>query len=521
MNPRFGPIPQALTATLVLALLASGLQLPLLDLDEGAFTEATREMLENREFLFITLNGEPRPDKPILIYWLQAAAVSLLGQKEWVWRLPSVIASLFWMLAVWRFARERMPEELALQASLLTLTSAGVSIISHAATADALFNLWLTLTAFDMARYFEEGDRARARRVWLWMGLGFLTKGPAAVVLPALPAVWHAWRERRLALLWQALRLPSGWLLFLATALPWYVLVWWLHGPELVLEFLLDHNLGRFTRTMESHGGYLWFYLLALPLVLLPASGLLLELFSRRTVLLQQAWVRFGLRWLAVSFVVFSLSSTQLPHYMLYGLPLLFPMLASLGEKTQAWKHPLPVLLVAAFPAALWLGLALASPALIRDLPPKSHEAWLFSADPDLFFLQWPWLALALGLTLLLLWWLRHRPLQGVIAAGVVHVLVLHQVILPVITRLQQEPVRQAALIARAAGASVVAWKTYMPSFSVYRQAVTPYRPPEAGEWVFTRKAVLPEFYRQTSPQAWEPVYDEGAYVLLRPAERP
>ena len=76
---------------------------PLLDVDEGAFSEATREMLASGNLVSTTLDGEPRHDKPILIYWLQAASVSLLGLDELALRLPSAIAAALWALALYRF----------------------------------------------------------------------------------------------------------------------------------------------------------------------------------------------------------------------------------------------------------------------------------------------------------------------------------------------------------------------------------------------------------------------------------
>src|SRR4029079_18074679 len=66
---------------------------PLFDVDEGAFSEATLEMFPRGEFLLTYLHGEPRYDKPILIYWLQAASVSLLGVSELAFRLPSALWS--------------------------------------------------------------------------------------------------------------------------------------------------------------------------------------------------------------------------------------------------------------------------------------------------------------------------------------------------------------------------------------------------------------------------------------------
>src|SRR5690349_21187030 len=86
--------------TVLLTLIAVTLSLllwlghaPLFDVDEGAFSQATLEMFQRGDFLSTYLNGEPRYDKPILVYWLQAAAVTLIGPSEWAFRLPSAICA--------------------------------------------------------------------------------------------------------------------------------------------------------------------------------------------------------------------------------------------------------------------------------------------------------------------------------------------------------------------------------------------------------------------------------------------
>ena len=81
---------------------------PLFDVDEGAFGEATREMLASGDWLSTTLNGAPRFDKPILIYWLQAASAAVFGLGEFALRLPSALAALAWIAAIGRFASERL-----------------------------------------------------------------------------------------------------------------------------------------------------------------------------------------------------------------------------------------------------------------------------------------------------------------------------------------------------------------------------------------------------------------------------
>src|SRR5260370_24168431 len=78
---------------------------PLFDVDEGAFSQATLEMFQRGDFLSTYLNGEPRYDKPILIYWLQAASVALLAPRELPLRLPSALCATSWPSPPYPFLR--------------------------------------------------------------------------------------------------------------------------------------------------------------------------------------------------------------------------------------------------------------------------------------------------------------------------------------------------------------------------------------------------------------------------------
>ena len=78
---------------------------PLFDVDEGAFSQATLEMFQRQDFLTTFLNGAPRYDKPILVYWLQAASVTLLGPTELAFRLPSALCATLWVLLTYLFVK--------------------------------------------------------------------------------------------------------------------------------------------------------------------------------------------------------------------------------------------------------------------------------------------------------------------------------------------------------------------------------------------------------------------------------
>src|SRR3981081_1154276 len=103
----------ALLLICVLAWLPGFFTLPPLDRDESRFAQATKQMLESRDFVDIQLGGEARYEKPVGIYWLQAASTAVLGSglrdQIWTYRVPSLVGALtavaatFWLVRA--FAR--------------------------------------------------------------------------------------------------------------------------------------------------------------------------------------------------------------------------------------------------------------------------------------------------------------------------------------------------------------------------------------------------------------------------------
>lgn len=491
--------------------------LPLFDLDEGAFAEATREMLQRGDFITTYLDGELRFDKPILIYWLQALAVAVIGVDEWAFRLPSALAASAWMLAVYRFGREHIDETTGVLAALLGMTSAAVVVIGRAATADALLNLWLALTLLTMYRHHQRPERRLVLLTFLFMGLGFLTKGPVAVAIPGAVSLLFFASTGHARQWLRAVFTPLGWLVFLAVAGPWYGLEYLDQGQAFIDGFFLKHNVGRFSDTMESHGGALYYYLLATPAVVLPWTGLLLAVVPTLGRVLADPLDCFLWIWFGLVFVLFSLSGTQLPHYILYGATPLFLLMARhrarLRSRWLAFAPPLALLaLVAALP---WL-----LPELLPQVRGDYERAMLGRSEAafDLLYHVSAWLGL--GLTLALALWRRLPPWQGLVLVGLVQVTALQASLGAAFAELQQAPVKRAAAVARGLDAPVVSYRIRMPSFSVYRGEITPpARPPAPGDVVYTRVDRLDDL------PAHETLSRQGGIALVRlegqPAERP
>lgn len=480
---------------------------PLFDLDEGAFSEATREMLLRGDLISPYLNGVPRFDKPAFIHWLQAAGVSLLGWNEFALRLPSAVAATLWLGVVYAAVRRLRDERSALWAAFTMAASLEISVMAKAATADALLNLFITSAMLSAFLYFRLGRPAYLYATYAAMALGFLTKGPVAVVIPLATTFLFYLSERRLGDWWRAVLHPRGLVLFALIALPWYVVQYAKEGEAFIQGFFFKHNLSRFQDPMEGHSGSLFYYLPVILIGVLPYTTVLLVTLARGRAILRDPLGRYLAIWFVFVLVLFSLSGTKLPHYIVYGYTALFVLMALWGEPwpRRGWLLLPPLLLfvlLLVLPELLTAALPYVRDAFARSM--LAEAAAEFSAAYRVYF------ALAALAMAGLMLWRPIAPRQALAAAGLATVFGLAQYVIPVVAAVQQAPIKEAALLARARAERVVMWRLNTPSFSVYSERLVARRAPRAGEVVLTKALYLADLGEV------EVLYQKHGIVLAR-----
>lgn len=251
---------------------------PLFDVDEGAFSEATREMLKSRNYLTTYLNGEPRFDKPILIYWLQLASISFFGINEFAFRLPSALASTLWAASIYLFAGRVLDRRAGFIAAAAMIPTLQITMIAKAAIADALLNSMLAISMFSIFLYYKERQQRFVLIAFAAIGLGTLTKGPVAILIPLVVSAIFFISQRETKTWLKAMFNPPGIALFLLIVLPWYTLEYLDQGMRFIEGFILKHNVERFSTPFEQHTGSIWYYLPVLLAGLTPSTGLILPL---------------------------------------------------------------------------------------------------------------------------------------------------------------------------------------------------------------------------------------------------
>ncbi len=316
------------------------------DSDEAFYADAAREMVASGDWVTPQYNYEPRFQKPVLYYWVTAAASLVLGENEMAARFWAAMAGLGLVLVTAAAGRRWYDEFTGLLAGAIVATNFGYFSIGRMALPDLPLAFCISLAIWAALVATLEQERSPRKFVLLAalaLGLGFLTKGPVGLIVPAIVIVPVLLIERRSIALTPS-DLVLGFIVLAGVAAPWYVVMWLRHGNEYLQGFFIGDNFERFATDRFNDPRPWWFYFPIVAGGLLPWTPLALVWLGPLT-----QWVRrrrdlgtIDLRlllWAALPLVFFSLSVGKQPRYILPVLPPLALLLASsIVERTQEWR---------------------------------------------------------------------------------------------------------------------------------------------------------------------------------------
>lgn len=332
-------------------------QIPPVDRDEARFAQATKQMLESKDFVDIRFQNEVRYKKPVGIYWLQAAAVKAgetLGVPQarttiWLYRLPSLSGAIGAVLLTYWAALVFVPRRAALFAALMMASSVLLGIEARIAKTDAMLLLTSVAAMGALARIYlasqtepqdDKGDWRQPAILWTAIAAGVLLKGPLVPMFVGLTVIVLSVVDKSARWLW-SLRPFAGivWLILLVS--PWFVAIIAKSGASFFVQAIGHDMLDKVASGQEAHGAPPGFYFLLFWVTFWPGAvlaGLAAPIVWKSRY---EPRTRFLLAWLLPSWLVFEAVMTKLPHYVLPLYPAIAIMIAgileSYGLTKQRW----------------------------------------------------------------------------------------------------------------------------------------------------------------------------------------
>lgn len=406
-----------------------GLFLDVMDVDASQYASISMEMLQGgnlEAWLQVQHRGTDYLDKPPLLFWLSTSSFWLFGMSNWAYKLPSFLAALAGIWAVYRFTRLYYGAQSGLHAAFILASCMGLMVICNDVRTDTVLLGFSACAVWQLAEYLEFKHWRNLLAGFSFIGLAMLAKGPIGLVMPAFAVGSHLLlrRDWKGIFKWQwlpglvvvaLLLAPMCWGLWQQFDLHPEKLVNGRYGVSGLRFFFWEQSFGRVTGENvwknDASGFYfmhvyLWAFLpwcLLLPLAIWQRAKDLARPSKHPSVP-----EFFALGGFLITFVALSQSQYKLPHYIFITLPWAAVLVASRPASRLSW--------VALYVAG-WLALAIAFFVLYFVFPTSNWLIWgitlvssvmlirrviqnPFPADPSILVQRGTWVALIFGFVL-------------------------------------------------------------------------------------------------------------------------
>ena len=326
--------------------------LGLVGADEPRYAQIAREMLFRRDYVTPVLWGRPWLEKPALYYWRAMFAFLEFGVHDWAARLPSASFAFILVALIYLHLRRFRPGS-QLDAALITASCAGIVGFARGASTDMQMAAPFCIGMLGWYAWYETDKKFWLFDLYFFVGVATLAKGPVAPVMALVIIFTFTALRREWSLLRRTIWIP-GVLLYFAMVLPWYIAVQ-RRNPSFLRVFFLEHNLERFSTNRYMHEQHLWYYIPIMLLALMPWSVIAMRALAEAVQQSIAEWrarrakhhyvghsrwgdafPEFLVLWTLFPILIFSLSRSKLPGYILPAVP---PLTILTGDYIHRIRH--------------------------------------------------------------------------------------------------------------------------------------------------------------------------------------
>ncbi|MCG9899532.1 MAG: glycosyltransferase family 39 protein [Hydrotalea sp.] len=162
-----------------------------MDIDASQYASMSCEMKESGSYLQVYEQGRDYLDKPPFLFWINSISMSILGENNIAFKLPSILFAILAVFATFKLASLFYEREIAILSALILASSQALFLITNDIKTDTILMGWVSIALWQLATWTTSGKIKHLYWGAAAIAFGMMTKGPIALIAPALALSAH------------------------------------------------------------------------------------------------------------------------------------------------------------------------------------------------------------------------------------------------------------------------------------------------------------------------------------------
>ncbi len=311
----------------------SGLFVPMV-VNAAKYAQVGREILDNQDWINLTIGGDAYDQKPPLLFWIAASVFHLFGLSGVAYKFVVLLISLIGVYGTLKLGEVLYDRRTGILAAFFWATCLGYVHFHDDIHTDTLLVVPVVLAIWQFAAFFKKQKEYHFYLGVVFVGLAMLAKGPVGMVIPASAVGLHLLFTRNMKGIFN-----YRWLI----AIPIVSIIilpalWGLYeqfGAEGIKFYFWTNNMGRITGTVRGSNTDPFFYIhttlyMIAPWAILAFIGIAMQIREKISHRLKtvEGSEYFTLGGLLVYLLIASVAKQKNPHYEMAVLPFMLILAA-------------------------------------------------------------------------------------------------------------------------------------------------------------------------------------------------
>ena len=316
---------------LYVLIIVSGLQVILIG-NAAKYAQVGKEILENNNWIDLTITGDAYMQKPPLLFWIGALSFRLFGVSVYSYKIPVILISFTGIFSTFKLGQLLYNKYTGLLASIFWATCSGYFLYHNDIRTDTLLASVIIFSVWMLALYFVKGEWYYFLFGVIGVGLAMLTKGPVGLAVIVFAIGTDLIFKRKYKEIFHP-RWFAGAIIIFIIITPALIGLKNQFGLDGIKFYFWTNNMGRITGSYLSNSNDPFFYIqhsfyMLAPWTFMAIAAILLEIVQKFKTKGRGSSETMTLGAIILYSLIISVSKAKYPHYILVIMPFIFILTA-------------------------------------------------------------------------------------------------------------------------------------------------------------------------------------------------